>query len=132
MGPSLGKHKISSLRAKLSAFQVRGGKNGGDNFNLLKNMRIKDIPKIERPREKLLKFGPESLSDKELLAILIGHGLKGKSAIEMAEDLLNEYKTLRGLAGRRLDEFMKIKGIKEAKIVKIAVAFEIAKRIYLI
>ena len=111
---------------------MRGGKNGGDNFNLLKNMRIKDIPKIERPREKLLKFGPESLSDKELLAILIGHGLKGKSAIEMAEDLLNEYKTLRGLAGRRLDEFMKIKGIKEAKIVKIAVAFEIAKRIYLI
>ena len=68
MGPSLGKHKISSLRAKLSAFQVRGGKNGGDNFNLLKFMRIKDIPKtcpvvntkcfttgVERPREKLIK-----------------------------------------------------------------------------
>ena len=48
----------------------------------------------------------------------------------MAEELLAEYKNLKGLAGKRLDEFMKIKGIKEAKIVKIAVAFEIAKRIY--
>lgn len=92
--------------------------------------KIKDLPEEQRPREKLLKFGPESLSDKELLAILIGHGLKGKSAIEMAEDLLNEHKNLKGLAGRRLDEFMKIKGIKEAKIIKIAAAFEIAKRIY--
>lgn len=92
--------------------------------------KIKDLPEDQRPREKLLKFGPEALSDKELLAILISHGLKGKSAIDMAEELLNEYKNLKGLAGRRLDEFMKIKGIKEAKIIKIAVAFEIAKRIY--
>ncbi len=93
-------------------------------------MKIKDLPLEDRPREKLLKFGPETLSDKELLAILIGHGLKGKSALDMAEELLAEYKNLKGLAGKRLDEFMKIKGIKEAKIIKIAVAFEIAKRIY--
>ncbi len=92
--------------------------------------KIKDLPKDQRPREKLLKYGPESLLDKELLAILIGHGLKGKSAIEMAEELLTEYKDLKGLAGKRLDGFMKIKGIKEAKIIKIATAFEIAKRIY--
>lgn len=92
--------------------------------------KIKDLPEDERPREKLLKFGPESLSDEELIAILIGHGLKGKSALDMAEELLAEHKNLKGLAGKRLDEFMKIKGIKEAKIIKIAVAFEIAKRIY--
>jgi len=92
--------------------------------------RIKDLPEDQRPREKLLKFGPESLSDKELLAILIGYGFKGKSALDIAEEMLVEYKDLRGLAGKRLDEFMKIKGIKEAKIIKIAVAFEIAKRIY--
>lgn len=92
--------------------------------------KIKDLPEDQRPREKLLKFGPEALSDEELLAILIGHGLKGKSALDMAEELLAEYKNLKGLAGKRLDEFMKIKGIKEAKIIKIAVAFEIAKRIY--
>jgi DNA repair protein RadC len=92
--------------------------------------KIKDLPENQRPREKLLQFGPESLSDKELLAILIGHGIKGKSAIEMAEELLVEYKDLKGLAGKRLDEFMKIKGIKEAKIIKIAIAFEIAKRLY--
>lgn len=93
-------------------------------------VKIKDLPEDQRPREKLLKFGPESLSDEELIAILIGHGLKGKSALNMAEELLAEHKNLKGLAGKRLDEFMKIKGIKEAKIIKIAVAFEIAKRIY--
>ena len=82
------------------------------------------------PREKLIKFGPESLSDNELLAILIGSGTKGKSAIEIATNLLDEYKTIKGLAGRRLDEFMKIKGIKKAKIINIAAAFEMAKRIY--
>ena len=53
--------------------------------------KIKDLPEDQRPREKLLKFGSESLSDKELLAILIGHGLKGKSALDMAEELLVEY-----------------------------------------
>lgn len=92
--------------------------------------KIKDLPEDQRPREKLLKFGPESLSDEELLAILIGHGLKGNSALDMAKDLLSEYGNLKGLAGKRLDEFMKIKGIKEAKVIKIAVAFELAKRIY--
>lgn len=92
--------------------------------------KIKDLPEDQRPREKLLKFGPEALSDKELLAILIGYGLKGKSALDLAKDILAEHKNLKGLAGKRLDEFMKIKGIKEAKIIKIAVAFEIAKRIY--
>ena len=50
--------------------------------------KIKDLPKEQRPREKLLYMGPESLSDKELLAILIGHGLRGKSALDLAENLL--------------------------------------------
>ena len=57
--------------------------------------KIKDLPEEQRPREKLLKFGPETLSDKELLAILIGHGLRGKSALDMAAELLVEYKNLK-------------------------------------
>lgn len=92
--------------------------------------KIKDLPEDQRPREKLLKLGPESLKDEELLAILISYGTRGRSAIEIAKDLLDEYGDIRSLAGKRLDEFMKIKGIKEAKIVRIAVAFEMAKRIY--
>lgn len=88
------------------------------------------MPEDERPREKLLKFGPESLSDKELLAVLIGHGTPGRSAIDIAEELLNEYGSIKQLAGKRLDGLMKIKGLKEAKTINIAVAFEIAKRIY--
>ena len=92
--------------------------------------KIKDLPIDQRPREKMLEFGPESLSDAELLAVLIGHGVKGRSALGIAEDILSEYGKLSGLVDKRLDELMKIKGIKKAKVIKIATAFELAKRIY--
>ena len=92
--------------------------------------KIKDLPTDQRPREKMLEFGSESLSDAELLSILIGHGLKGRSALDIAEDILSEYGSLNGLVDKRLDQLMKIKGIKKAKVIKIATAFELAKRIY--
>jgi DNA repair protein RadC len=91
--------------------------------------RIKDLPPEERPREKLLRQGPRALSDAELLAILIGFGTPQKSALALGEELLQRYQSFRGMAGRPLDEFMVIKGIKEAKVLNIAAAFEIARRI---
>ena len=92
-------------------------------------VRIKDLPLEERPREKLLKEGAESLSDAELLAILIGSGTKDKSAIDLANEVLNKYNSFRGLAGKTIEEIKEIKGLKEAKILNIAAAFEIARRI---
>jgi DNA repair protein RadC len=59
-------------------------------------MTIKAWPSSERPREKLLSFGAHSLSDAELIAILFGKGTRGKSAVELAHDMLNELGTLRG------------------------------------
>ena len=94
-----------------------------------KSGRIKDLPPEERPREKLLRQGPQALSDAELLAILIGSGTPQKSALALGEELLQRYQSFRGMAGRPLDEFMAIKGIKEAKVLNIAAAFEIARRI---
>jgi DNA repair protein RadC len=91
--------------------------------------RIKDLPPEERPREKLLLHGPQALSDAELLAILIGSGTPQKSALALAEELLQRYQSFRGMAGRSLDEFMAIKGLKEAKVLHIAAAFEIARRV---
>jgi len=93
-------------------------------------MRIKDIPKIERPREKLLEYGAESLTDTELLAILLRTGTKGKSAIEMAEEILRSASdTFKGLAGKDIDEITKIPGVKNAKVITMAAALEIARRI---
>lgn len=92
-------------------------------------VRIKDLPVDQRPREKLLKDGAEILSDVELLAILIGSGTKDKSAIDLANEIISKYGSYKGLAGRDIEELKQIKGLKEAKILNIAAAFEIARRI---
>lgn len=96
---------------------------------LEQSVRIKDLPIEQRPREKLLKDGAEILSDVELLAILIGSGTKDKSAIDLANEIINKYGSYKGLAGTDIDELKQIKGLKEAKILNIAAAFEIARRI---
>lgn len=54
--------------------------------------RIKDIPRIERPREKLIKYGPERLSNSELLAIILRTGKKGENVLDLANKLLKRYK----------------------------------------
>lgn len=93
-------------------------------------MRIKDLPKIERPREKLLKYGADKLSNTELLAILLRTGTKGKSAIEMAEEILKSAGgTFKGLAGKDTDEITKIPGVKNAKVITVAAALEISRRV---
>jgi len=91
---------------------------------------IKNLPEDERPREKLLKYGADKLSDAELLAILLRTGTKGKSAIEMAEEILKSAGgTFKGLAGKDIDEITKIPGVKNAKVVTIAAALEISRRV---
>jgi len=93
-------------------------------------MKIKDLPKVDRPREKLLKFGADKLSDSELLAILLRTGTKGKSAIEMAEEIIKSAGgSFKGLAGKDIEELTKIPGIKNAKVITVAAALEIARRI---
>lgn len=77
---------------------------------------------------KLIELGAESLSDAELISILIGAGIKGKSAEKIAEELILKYGSIRGLAGKPLEDFQKIKGLGEVKVLRIASAFEIAKR----
>ena len=62
-------------------------------------MAIKDWPARERPRERLLKHGPQSLSDAELLAIFLRTGVSGKSAVDLARDLLERFGSLRRLLG---------------------------------
>jgi DNA repair protein RadC len=90
-------------------------------------MRIKDIPKPERPREKLIEKGPENLKDEELLAILIGTGIEGKSVLEIAKQILRKYSKKR-LLKMKYQELSKIKGIGPAKACIILASQELVKR----
>ena len=90
---------------------------------------IKQWAKDDRPREKLLMKGPETLSDSELLAILIINGNKEKSAIDLAKDVLKLGKNnLPELGKLTVKELMKIKGIGEAKAITIVAALELGRR----
>jgi DNA repair protein RadC len=85
-------------------------------------------PEQERPRELLLSQGPQSLSDAQLLAILLRIGRPDSSAVEVAMDLLTQLGGLRGLANRSLEELCAIPGIGPAKATQILAGIELGKR----
>ena len=89
---------------------------------------IKSWPESERPRERLIKNGVSSLSDAELLAILLRSGIQGKDAITFARELLSQFGGLRGLLGVGWNELKQIKGLGQAKIATFLAATEIARR----
>ncbi|ODS32426.1 MAG: DNA repair protein RadC [Candidatus Scalindua rubra] len=85
-------------------------------------------PEDDRPREKLLKYGEHTLSNAELLGILIRTGIDGKSAVDIARELLHKFKTLRTMSGIDITEFKQISGLKDAKIAHLKAAIELGKR----
>lgn len=92
--------------------------------------RMKDLPEEERPRERLLKYGPETLKDSELLAILLKSGFKGTTALELGEQILVAYEgDLKEMADTRAQRFEKIKGVGKAKAAEIVAALELGKRL---
>lgn len=93
-------------------------------------MSIKDWPSDERPREKLLQHGASSLSDAELLAIFIRTGLRGKTAVELARDLLNTFGGLRSLLTAPQAQLCAMRGLGTAKYVQLQATLEIARRHY--
>ncbi|MFQ6049772.1 MAG: DNA repair protein RadC [Candidatus Paceibacterales bacterium] len=90
-------------------------------------MKIRELPKIERPREKLISRGAQNLKDEELLAILLRTGREGKSAIQTAKQILNKHSKKR-LLGLSYEDLMKAKGIGPAKACTILAASELVKR----
>lgn len=91
--------------------------------------KIKDLNIEERPREKLLKKGENFLSHAELIAILLRTGTKGKSAISLAEELLEKFGGLKNLFKAPRNEILKVKGISKAKLTSLLSAIELSKRI---
>jgi DNA repair protein RadC len=88
---------------------------------------ICDLPRDDRPRERLLTHGAETLSDAELVAILLGSGVPGKNAIQLARELLRD--GMSGLRSRDVKHLEGIPGVGPAKIARISAAFEISRRI---
>lgn len=91
-------------------------------------MAITDWPENERPREKLLKLGPQNLSDAELLAIFLRTGIAGKSAVDLARELLSHFGSLRDLLAATKSEFCNGKGLGIAKYSQLQAVLEMSAR----
>jgi len=91
-------------------------------------MKIKDLPKVDRPREKLEKYGPEKLSDSELLAILLRSGAKGINVVELARKILGKFSGS-GLAKVGFRELKSTFGLGAAKACEIVACFELGRRL---
>lgn len=92
--------------------------------------RIKELPETERPREKLARWGAAALSNQELLAIILGSGYQGVSAISLADKLLCRSGGLMGLKDTSLTELLEVPGIGEAKAVSILALVELSRRLH--
>ncbi len=90
--------------------------------------KIKDIPKVDRPRERFLKKGPDALSKSDLLAILLGSGIKGKNVQKLSQQIIKKFG--RSFLNITVDDLQKISGIGQAKALQVASAISLVKRYY--
>jgi len=86
-------------------------------------------PRWQHPGGKLRELGPASLTETELLAILISPGIRGKPAQTIAAEILDRFGSLEGLANQPLERLLDIKGLSDVKIIRLAAAFELALRL---
>jgi len=87
------------------------------------------MPSWRHPGGKLRELGPQALTDAELLAILIGTGIPGRSAKAIAEEVIARFGSLSGLARQPLETLLQFRGLSDVKIIRIAAALEIARRL---
>src|SRR2546426_866477 len=92
-------------------------------------LKIREMPEDERPREKLLARGVSALSDPELIAILLRTGLRGANAVEVGRQLLEKYKSLTGISRCSVKELRKIPGIGQTKALELVAAFGLGQRL---
>jgi DNA repair protein RadC len=90
---------------------------------------VHDLPLSERPRERLLELGSEALSAQEILALILGRGVKGESVMVTSQKLLSRFRSLRGVANASIEELTQVTGIGPAKAAQIKAAFELSRRL---
>jgi len=91
--------------------------------------KIREMPEADRPREKLIGRGASSLTDAELIAILLRTGIPGSNAVEVAKKLLEKFKSLAGLSRCSVKEIAAIRGIGPAKALHLVAAFSLGQRL---
>ncbi|MBP6514609.1 MAG: DNA repair protein RadC [Steroidobacteraceae bacterium] len=94
-------------------------------------MHIRDWPETERPREKLLSRGAETLSEAELLAVMLRHGVSGTSALDLARSLLTEFRSLRGVLTAGRNALCRHRGMGPARWAEMQAALELVRRHHL-
>jgi DNA repair protein RadC len=92
------------------------------------NYSLQQIPIDERPRERLKRQGPEALTTAELVAILLGSGIQGKSVLMLAQELVNRFGSLRALSEATIAELREVKGLGEAKAIQLKAAFSLGAK----
>ena len=92
--------------------------------------RINELPLEERPREKFIKYGMNSLSDAELLAILLRIGVEGESAVALGAHLLEEFQGIAGIHAAEIEELCAVRGVGIAKAAQIKAALELGSRLH--
>ncbi len=92
-------------------------------------LMIRDFPQDERPRERFMQHGPQSLSNHELIAILLRTGSKEESVLQLSNRLLTQFEGLRLLKSASLEEMTEIKGIGHAKAIQVLAAVELGRRV---
>jgi len=95
---------------------------------MAQGLLIKDLPADEKPRERLMALGADALKNSELIAILLRTGLKGSSAIQVAEQLLQKFSCLDNLSRATIPELRQTKGVGRDKAIALKSAFTLAKR----
>ncbi len=90
---------------------------------------VHDLPLSERPRERLLKLGSEALSAQEILAVILGRGIKGESVMVTSQKLLSRFGNLKGVANASVEELIQTTGIGPAKATQIKAALEFSRRL---
>jgi DNA repair protein RadC len=94
----------------------------GDTFT------VRDLPRSERPRERLLRHGADKLSSQELLALVIGRGVSKRSVMTIAQELVARFGSIQGISNATIEELSCIKGIGTAKATQLKAVFELGKR----
>lgn len=92
-------------------------------------MKVKEMEVEQRPREKALRYGLESLSDLELVALILQSGNKNRSVFEIASDVLKESEGLSKLMSMHANTLMQIQGIREVKALQLLASVELSKRV---
>lgn len=94
-----------------------------------KSLTVHDLPKSERPRERLIQLGADKLSSSELLALIINTGTKGESVMMISQKLIMQFGSLKGIMDASMEDLIQVKGLGKVKATKLIASFAIARKV---